>query len=50
MGNSPTVLLRDYRELTTEAEAKEWFEVNPGEPQGKVATLPKKQASEPKFA
>jgi hypothetical protein len=50
MGNSPTVLLRDYRELTTEAEAKEWFEVNPGEPQGKVATLPQKQPSEPKFA
>jgi hypothetical protein len=30
MGNSPAVLLRDYRELTTEAEAKGWFGVNPG--------------------
>jgi hypothetical protein len=50
MGNSPTVLLRDYGELTTEAEAKEWFEVNPGERQGKVTTFTKKQSSEPKFA
>ena len=30
MGNSPAVLLRDYRELTTDAEAKDWFGVNPG--------------------
>jgi hypothetical protein len=30
MGNSPAVLLRDYRELTTDAEAKGWFGVNPG--------------------
>lgn len=35
MGNSPTVLLRDYRELTTPALAKAWFSVcinNPSEP------------------
>ncbi len=25
MGNSPTVLMRDYRELTTASAAKEWF-------------------------
>jgi integrase len=29
MGNSPTVLLRDYRELTTPATAGEWFAVSP---------------------
>ena len=27
MGNSATVLLRDYRELTTPAKAAEWFGV-----------------------
>ncbi len=27
MGNSPTILMRDYRELTTAFEAKEWFGV-----------------------
>ena len=43
MGNSPTVLLRDYRELTTELEAKEWFEVNPKNPGGMVLRLPAKQ-------
>lgn len=32
MGNSPTVLLRDYRELTTEKEAQRWFEVDPSNP------------------
>jgi integrase len=25
MGNSPTVLMRDYRELTTKATAERWF-------------------------
>jgi len=43
MGNSPTVLLRDYRELTTEAEALEWFSVDPKNPQGKVVRLSEKQ-------
>jgi hypothetical protein len=43
MGNSPTVLLRDYRELTTDLEAKEWFEVNPKNPEGKVLRLQAKQ-------
>jgi len=28
MGNSPAVPLRDYRELTTEAEGKDWFSVD----------------------
>lgn len=27
MGNSPTILMRDYRELTTASVAKEWFAV-----------------------
>jgi integrase len=34
MGNSPTVLLRDYRELTTAEEAKSWFKVDPADPAG----------------
>ncbi len=42
MGNSPAVLLRDYRELTTEAEAKEWFDVDPKTPAGKVLSLASK--------
>jgi integrase len=29
MGNSPTILMRDYRELTTPAVAKDWFSVSP---------------------
>jgi hypothetical protein len=43
MGNSPAVLLRDYRELTTEAEASEWFAVDPKNPQGKVLRISEKQ-------
>jgi len=42
MGNSPTVLLRDDRELTTEAEAKEWFDVDPKTPAGKILSLSRK--------
>jgi hypothetical protein len=29
MGNSKTILKRTYQELTTEAEAKEWFATDP---------------------
>ena len=32
MGNSPSVLLRDYRELTTPEVAREWFDIDPFEP------------------
>ena len=39
MGNSPAVLLRDYRELTTEAEAKDWFSADPKNPGAKVLEL-----------
>lgn len=39
MGNSPTVLLRDYRELTTEEEAQAWFNVDPQAPGAKVVQL-----------
>jgi hypothetical protein len=28
-GNSPTMIFRHYRELATEAEAKEWFSIVP---------------------
>jgi len=28
MGNSPSVLMRDYRELTTPTQAMEWFKIN----------------------
>jgi integrase len=31
MGNSKTILKRTYQELTTEAEAKEWFATDPGQ-------------------
>ena len=43
MGNSPAVLLRDYRELTTESEANDWFALDPKNPQGKVVRLTDKQ-------
>ena len=39
MGNSPTVPLRDYRELVTPAQAKEWFSVMPGRVGRKVVNL-----------
>jgi site-specific recombinase XerD len=46
MGNSPAVLLRDYRELTTGAEASEWFAVNPSNASGSsVKFLTKKRQS-----
>ena len=32
MGNSPTILLRDYRELTTPRDAQLWFEIDPANP------------------
>ena len=28
-GNSPTMIFRHYRELATEAEAKDWFGIVP---------------------
>ncbi len=38
MGNSKTILKRTYQELTTEAEAKEWFATDPKEyPYGSTA-------------
>ena len=40
MGNSPTVLLRDYRELTTERDAQLWFEIDPSEPQKVLSSKP----------
>ena len=35
MGNSPNVLLRDYRELVTPAQGKQWFSVMPKAATGK---------------
>jgi integrase len=32
MGNSPGVLLRDYRELTPPEEAEKWFSIDPSDP------------------
>jgi hypothetical protein len=29
MGNSPTMLFRDYRELADEHDAKAWFAITP---------------------
>jgi integrase len=40
MGNSPTVLLRDYRELTTDRDAQLWFEIDPSEPQKVLSSKP----------
>ena len=37
MGNSPNVLLRDYRELVTPTQAKEWFTVLPEEPEKMIS-------------
>jgi hypothetical protein len=31
MGNSPSMLFRNYRELVTEKQAKEWFSILPPE-------------------
>jgi len=39
MGNSPAVLLRDYRELTTAEEAENWFNIDPSLPGGKIVKL-----------
>jgi hypothetical protein len=44
MGNSPSVLLRDYRELTTPEVAREWFGVDPMVPSGKIIQLRKSDA------
>jgi integrase len=41
MGNSPQVLLRDYRELATPEQARDWFAIDPARPQGKVLSLPR---------
>jgi len=30
-GNSPAIIFKHYRELTTEAQAREWFAILPGE-------------------
>ena len=37
-GNSPTMIFRHYRELATEAEAKEWFGIVPAK--GAVNVVP----------
>ena len=49
MGNSPAVLLRDYRELTTAEEAENWFNIDPSSPDGKTIKL-KIKAKEEKTA
>jgi hypothetical protein len=30
MGNSPTMIFRNYRKVVTKAEAEKWFEIRPG--------------------
>jgi hypothetical protein len=42
-GNSPQMIFKHYRELVTEAEAKKWFSIVPGE-DGKVIYLPEPKA------
>lgn len=39
MGNSPVVLMRDYRELTTPEEAESWFGVNPSKIESRPLNL-----------
>jgi integrase len=41
MGNTPQVLLQDYRELATPEQARDWFAIDPARPQGKVLSLPR---------
>jgi predicted urease superfamily metal-dependent hydrolase len=38
-GNSPQMIFKHYRELVTEAEARQWFGIMPGVPEN-VAVLP----------
>ncbi len=45
MGNSPSMLFRNYRELVTEPQAKEWFSVLP-----ELKVVPKPEAAEPESA
>jgi integrase len=42
MGNSATILLRDYRELTSERDAQLWFEIDPNNPteRKKIPNIP----------
>jgi len=45
-GNSPQMIFKHYRELVTEAEAKEWFEIKPKKAEGKenILEMPKRVA------
>jgi len=42
MGNSPAILMRDYRELTTQRDAQLWFEIDPNNPteRKKIPSIP----------
>jgi integrase len=44
MGNSPQVLMRDYRELATPEQAAEWFAIDPANPRARVLTMPRRKA------
>ena len=44
MGNSASVLLRDYAELATPEQAAEWFAIDPANPRARVLTMPKRKA------
>ena len=44
MGNSASVLLRDYAELATPEQAAEWFAIDPANPRARILTMPKRKA------
>ena len=48
MGNSASVLLRDYAELATPEQAAEWFAIDPARPQAPVIKMPKAKANKSK--
>ena len=50
MGNSPSMLFRNYRELVTEKQALDWFSVLPAEARAAKKPLNKKSIAPPKPA
>lgn len=43
MGNSASVLLRDYAELATPEQAADWFAIDPANPAPRVLAMPKRK-------
>ena len=47
MGNSPSMLFRNYRELVTEKQAMDWFSVLPAKARAAKKTRNKKSSASP---